>query len=233
MKYPGRPPLKPESEDLAKRMETLVLVERDLLRAILFNMKVDHPYQELIKTVKQMKGQRDLAQVAWNLVNDSLRTTCCLRYKPKMVAIAAIYLASKMINQQIQLETVPNIKVHELEEIGNEILDLYENKTCEKPKGSTMINKAPATRPSTKPPPPKPPPAGAPKPPPPKPPVKVEGSAKPPPPKPPPSTVRPGTNTEAVKVEGEDRGTKKRDIGEVSGTPDKQGDSKTGKTDES
>lgn len=50
-------------------------------------------------------------QVAWNLVNDSLRTTCCLRYKPKMIAIAAIYLASKMINQSIQLETVPNLKV--------------------------------------------------------------------------------------------------------------------------
>ena len=40
MKYPGRPPLKPESDDLQKRMDTLVLVERDLLRAILFNMKV-------------------------------------------------------------------------------------------------------------------------------------------------------------------------------------------------
>ena len=24
-------------------------------------------------------------QVAWNLVNDSLRTTICLRFKPKMV----------------------------------------------------------------------------------------------------------------------------------------------------
>jgi len=38
-------------------------VEREVLKAILFNMKVDHPYQELIRTVKQMKGQRDLAQV--------------------------------------------------------------------------------------------------------------------------------------------------------------------------
>ena len=44
-------------------------------------------------------------------MNDSLRTTCCLRFKPKMIAIAAIYLASKMINQAVQLETLPNLKV--------------------------------------------------------------------------------------------------------------------------
>merc|ERR1719460_1523186 len=110
MKYPERPPLKPDCEEMMKRQEMLVSVEREVLKATLFNMKVDHPYQELIKTVKQMKGQRELAQVAWNLVNDSLRTTCCLRFKPKMVAIASIYLASKMINQSIQLETVPNLK---------------------------------------------------------------------------------------------------------------------------
>jgi len=134
MKYPERPPLKPDSEDMMKRQETIVMVEREVLKAILFNMKVDHPYQELIKTVKQMKGQRELAQVAWNLVNDSLRTTCCLRFKPKMVAIASIYLASKMINQNIQLETVPNLKVEQLEEIGMVILDLYDNKNSDDPK---------------------------------------------------------------------------------------------------
>lgn len=42
----------------------LIMFEREVLKAILFNMKVDHPYQELIRTVKQMKGQRDLAQVS-------------------------------------------------------------------------------------------------------------------------------------------------------------------------
>lgn len=167
IKYPGKPALKPDSEDMSKRMDALIMFEREVLKAILFNMKVDHPYQELIRTVKQMKGQRDLAQVAWNLVNDSLRTTCCLRYKPKMIAIAAIYLASKMINQSIQLETVPNLKVQELEEIGNDILDLYDNNTCEKPAGATSLPpKATLGKPAAAPPkpPPKPP---APKPPPP------------------------------------------------------------------
>jgi len=171
MKYPERKPLQPDSEDMMKRIETIVLVEREVLKAILFNMKVTHPYQELIKTVKQMKGQRELAQVAWNLVNDSLRTTCCLRFKPKMVAIASIYLASKMINQNIQLETVPNLKVEQLEEIGMVILDLYDKDKNEQGMQAALNSKSKAAaggaaKPPSKPPPPKPA-APPPKPPPP------------------------------------------------------------------
>jgi len=193
MKYPERAALKSDSEEALRRQEMIVNIERDVLKAILFNMKVAHPYQELIKTVKQMKGQRELAQVAWNLVNDSLRTTCCLRFKPKMVAIASIYLASKMINQSVQLETVcnPNLKVEELEEIGNEILDLYDQK--QNKEGSKHPLKNPAANlkkeppaggaglpgasyaQAKKPPPPKPPQAQKPKPPPaPPPPAKKE-----------------------------------------------------------
>jgi len=210
MKYPERAPLKPDSEEAVRRQEMIVNIEREVLKAILFNMKVAHPYQELIKTVKQMKGQRELAQVAWNLVNDSLRTTCCLRFKPKMVAIASIYLASKMINQSVQLETLPNLKVEELEEIGNEILDLYDQK--QNKEGSKHPLKNPAANlkkePSSggaalgaddaqakKPPPPKPPQA-----------------QKPPPPKPPPPVKKEESDAEAVKPDGgasPGRGTKR------------------------
>lgn len=128
LKYPDRPALKADSEEMSKRQDQIVNVEREVLKAILFNMKVEHPYQDLIKTVKQMKGRRELAQVAWNLVNDSLRTTICLRFKPKDVAIASIYLASKMIDKPVELGSVPNLHVEELEEIGNQILDLYDSK---------------------------------------------------------------------------------------------------------
>jgi len=201
MKYPDRPPL--ESEDMMKRQEALVMVEREVLKAILFNMKVDHPYQELIKTVKQMKGQRELAQVAWNLVNDSLRTTICLRFKPKMVAIAAIYLASKMINQSIELETLPNLQVEELEEIGNDILDLYESNKAPLPTPTGATSKVSKTaaksdvKTSSKPPPPQ---QGPPKPPPPK----SGGSSKPPAPAPPskPPPPRPASGASGSNKSG-------------------------------
>ena len=161
-------------------------------------------------------------QVAWNLVNDSLRTTCCLRYKPKMIAIAAIYLASKMINQSVQLETLPNLKalllphvpllglemaltrgighqVQELEEIGNEILDLYDKNACDKPAGAaTLPPKAALGKPGTAP--PKPPP---------KPP------SKPPAPKPPPPPV-----AAVKKEEGSAGGTKRPHDTTAAGSPE-------------
>ncbi len=40
------------------------------------------------------------------------------------VAIASIYLASKMIDKPVELGSVPNLHVEELEVIGNQILDL-------------------------------------------------------------------------------------------------------------
>ena len=50
-------------------------------------------------------ASRELAQVAWNFVNDSLFTTCCLKYAPKLIATAALYLASKYL--KIELPKVP------------------------------------------------------------------------------------------------------------------------------
>jgi cyclin T len=39
--------------------------------------------------------------VAWNFVNDSLRTTLCLQFKPQLIASAAIYLASKFLKYDL------------------------------------------------------------------------------------------------------------------------------------
>ena len=36
-------------------------------------------YRPLLAYVKSIKGSRDLAQVAWNFINDSLRTTIALQ----------------------------------------------------------------------------------------------------------------------------------------------------------
>jgi len=80
-----------------------------------------------------MQGNRNLAQVAWNFVNDSLRTTLCLQFKPQLIASAAIYLASKFLKYQLPDSgptpwwEVFNAKIEDLEEISNQILDLYES----------------------------------------------------------------------------------------------------------
>jgi len=42
------------------------------------------------------QDRRQLAQMAWNFINDSLRTTLCLQYEPKQIALAAVLMASKL-----------------------------------------------------------------------------------------------------------------------------------------
>mmetsp|Transcript_24234 Transcript_24234/g.75856 ORF Transcript_24234/g.75856 Transcript_24234/m.75856 type:complete len:201 (+) Transcript_24234:756-1358(+) len=51
-------------------------------------------------------GTRDLAQVAWNFINDSLRTTVCLQYSPRYVAAAALSLAVDLLrdNKRVKVE---------------------------------------------------------------------------------------------------------------------------------
>jgi hypothetical protein len=79
---------------------------------VAFDLTVEHPYKYLLTYVKGIKGNRNLAQVAWNFVNDrfelfiyiskySLRTTLCLQFKPQLIASAAIYLASKFLKYEL------------------------------------------------------------------------------------------------------------------------------------
>jgi len=63
-------------------------------------------YRPLLAYVKSIMGTRDLAQVAWNFINDSLRTTVCLQYSPRYVAAAALSLAVDLLrdNKRVKVE---------------------------------------------------------------------------------------------------------------------------------
>ena len=47
--------------------------------------------------MKSINGRRDLAQIAWNFINDSLRTTVCLQYAPRCLAAAAAWMAASYL----------------------------------------------------------------------------------------------------------------------------------------
>lgn len=42
-----------------------------------------------------LQCEKDMAQKAWNYLNDSLRLDCCVRFKAELVACAAIYMAAR------------------------------------------------------------------------------------------------------------------------------------------
>jgi len=129
---PPRKSLDFESTEFWQLRDKILTHELIVLQTIAFDMTIEHPYKYLLMYVKQIHGNRNLAQVAWNFVNDSLRTTLCLQFKPQLIASAAIYLASKFLKYQLPEGPKPwwevfNAKIEDLEEISNQILDLYES----------------------------------------------------------------------------------------------------------
>jgi cyclin K len=80
-----------------------------------------------------------MVQMAWNFVNDSLSTTVSLQWEPEIIAVALIYLASKLskftVNdwvgkQQQHLQWwdmfVAGVTMEILEDICHQVLDLYQ-----------------------------------------------------------------------------------------------------------
>jgi len=75
----GRQAPDPESQEFKDLKERILVSERVLLQTLGFDLTVEHAYRPLLAYVKSIQGTRDLAQVAWNFINDSLRTTICLQ----------------------------------------------------------------------------------------------------------------------------------------------------------
>ena len=131
----------PESKEFWELKEQILVCERILLQTLDFDLTVEHAYRPLLAYVKSIKGTRDLAQVAWNFVNDSLRTTIALQYPPRCVAAAAVSLASRFLGgqngaAQYQLPThhkkpwTEAFKVAQIEvdDIADQILVMYDGK---------------------------------------------------------------------------------------------------------
>lgn len=119
--------------------------EREVLRILNFDLTVDHPYRHLWTLTKSYLGsgvmQKVVTQAAWNFLNDSFRTYLHVRYDPKEIATAAMFLSAKLHKQGLPDGTtkdpVTNKRLlawHELfhvdlgriEEICNKLLDMYD-----------------------------------------------------------------------------------------------------------
>ncbi|KAJ7298564.1 hypothetical protein O6H91_06G042300 [Diphasiastrum complanatum] len=75
----------------------LIRTERHLLKEMGFICHVEHPHKFIINYLMQLKldAPADLMQEAWNLANDSLRTTLCVRFKSEVVACGVVYAAAR------------------------------------------------------------------------------------------------------------------------------------------
>ncbi|KAL6998946.1 hypothetical protein U1Q18_000113 [Sarracenia purpurea var. burkii] len=122
-----------QKEVYEQQKELVLLGERVVLATLGFDLNVHHPYKPLVEAIKKFKvAQNALAQVAWNFVNDGLRTSLCLQFKPHHIAAGAIFLAAKFLKVKLPSDGEKvwwqefDVTPRQLEEVSNQMLELYE-----------------------------------------------------------------------------------------------------------
>ncbi|KAL2892714.1 Cyclin-T1-3 [Bienertia sinuspersici] len=84
--------------------ELILVTENLLLVTIDFDMGIQHPFRPLVDALKRSKiSNNDVAKAAWNLVNEWLRTTLCVQYKPQYIAAASLSVAAKLLNFKLPM----------------------------------------------------------------------------------------------------------------------------------
>ncbi|XP_074562188.1 cyclin-L1-1 [Curcuma longa] len=71
----------------------LVRTEGHLLKEMGFICQVEHPHKFISNYLATLDASPEMRQEAWNLANDSLRTTLCVRFKSEVVACGVVYAA--------------------------------------------------------------------------------------------------------------------------------------------
>ncbi|KAL8171770.1 hypothetical protein V2J09_023574 [Rumex salicifolius] len=122
-----------QKEVYEQQKELILLAERVVLATLGFDLNVQHPYKPLVEAIKKFKvAQNALAQVAWNFVNDGLRTSLCLQFKTHHIAAGAIFLAAKFLKVKLPSDGEKvwwqefDVTPRQLEEVSNQMLELYE-----------------------------------------------------------------------------------------------------------
>ena len=71
-------------------------------------MSVTHPYELLGEAARELEGEEGewetLAQVAGQLLNDSLGSSLWIQYRYPALAAAALYLAARLLQRHLSLD---------------------------------------------------------------------------------------------------------------------------------
>ncbi|XP_056614870.1 cyclin-L2-like isoform X2 [Triplophysa dalaica] len=113
------------------RKSHVIKAERRVLKELGFCVHVKHPHKVIVMYLQVLEGEKNtrLVQMAWNYMNDSLRTDVFLRFRAETVACACIFLSARVL--QIALPDQPpwfllfGASEEDLKEISMCILRLY------------------------------------------------------------------------------------------------------------
>ncbi|KAG7542218.1 Cyclin-like superfamily [Arabidopsis thaliana x Arabidopsis arenosa] len=134
-----------QKEVYEQQKELILSGEKIVLSTLGFDFNVYHPYKPLVEAIKKFKvAQNALAQVAWNFVNDGLRTSLCLQFKPHHIAAGAIFLAAKFLKVKLPSDGEKvwwqefDVTPRQLEDVSNQMLELYEQNRVPASQGSEV-----------------------------------------------------------------------------------------------
>ncbi|KAF7817873.1 cyclin-L1-1-like isoform X1 [Senna tora] len=91
--------------------------ERHILKEMGFICHVEHPHKFISNYLATLGTPEELRQEAWNLANDSLRTTLCVRFKSEVVACGVVYAAARRFQVPLP-ENPPWWKAFDAEKSG-------------------------------------------------------------------------------------------------------------------
>jgi cyclin L len=149
--YPDGQDISEESPGYYDEKSAILDKEREVLRVLNFDMTCDHPYKHLwtlnksfLKPASGVGGlpdERAVTQSAWNFINDSFRLYIHVRYDPRVIATATLFLAAKLHDfplpdgtgrhpetgkRLVAWHEYFGVNVADVEGICDQILDLYE-----------------------------------------------------------------------------------------------------------
>lgn len=130
----------------------LIRTERHLLKEMGFICHVEHPHKFISNYLATLGTPLELRQEAWNLANDSLRTTLCVRFKSEVVACGVVYAAARRFRVALP-ENPPWWKVFDadksgIDEVCRVLAHLYSRPkakyipVCKEPVSFTSSNKS-------------------------------------------------------------------------------------------
>uniref|UniRef100_A0A7C9E0Q7 Cyclin-like domain-containing protein n=1 Tax=Opuntia streptacantha TaxID=393608 RepID=A0A7C9E0Q7_OPUST len=149
---PSAPERIRQREVYQKQKELILDAEHLLLVTIAFDICIKHPFRPLVDALKRLKiSNNEVAKVAWNLVNEWLRTTICLQYKPHYIAAASLSVAAKLLNFTLPTNEGKawwmqfDVSPKQLEEVTQQMLRYFKHDEKQKaPQAPTNLMKTTA-----------------------------------------------------------------------------------------
>ncbi|XP_068318401.1 cyclin-L1-1-like [Pyrus communis] len=113
--------LDPFSKKYSDLKMELSRTERHILKEMGFICHVEHPHKFISNYLATLETPPELTQEAWNLANDSLRTTLCVRFKSEVVACGVVYAAARRFQVPLP-ENPPWWKAFDAEKSGVDVV---------------------------------------------------------------------------------------------------------------